>query len=57
MSTLYYYINPKTLTNQGMHNLPQLWHFRVVKSSNLTFRGYLANITLMLSVRSSLFVV
>ena len=56
MSTLYYYINPKTLTNQSTHNLPQFWHPRVVKSSNLTFGGYLAGTTPVLSVRSSLFV-
>ena len=31
MSTLRYYKNPKALTNQGTHNLPQLWHSRVVK--------------------------
>ena len=40
-----------------MHNSPQLWHFRVVRSSNLTFGGYLVGTTPMLSVRSSLFVV
>ena len=54
-STLYYYKSPNTLTNQGTYNWPQLWHFRVVKSSNLTFRGYLAGTTPVLSVRSSLF--
>ena len=31
MSTLRYYKNPKAFTNQGTHNLPQLWHSRVVK--------------------------
>ena len=31
MSTLRYYKNPKALTNQGTHNLPQLWHSRIVK--------------------------
>ena len=31
MSTLYYSKNPKILTNQGTHNFPQLWHFRIVK--------------------------
>ena len=46
----------KNLTNQGSHNLPQFWHSRVVKSSNLTFRGYLAGTTPVLFVRSSLFV-
>ena len=45
MSTLYYYKNPKTLTNQGKHNLPQLWHSRIVKSSNLTFGEYVASTT------------
>ena len=57
MSTLQYYKNLKTLTNQVTHNLPQVWHSRVVKSSNLTFRGYLAGTIPILSVRSSLFVV
>ena len=56
MSALHYYKSPEILINQGMHNLPQLWHSRVVRSSNLTFGGYLAGITLVLSVRSSLFV-
>jgi len=28
---LTYYKNPKTLTNQVMHNFSQLWHSRVVK--------------------------
>ena len=56
MSTLYYYKNPNTLTNQGTHNLPQLWHSKMVKSSNLTFRGYLAGTKLVFFVRSSLFV-
>ena len=32
MLTLRYYKNPKALTNQGTHNLPQLWHSRVVKA-------------------------
>ena len=31
MSTLRYYKNPKALINQGTHNLPKLWHSRVVK--------------------------
>ena len=31
MSTLYYYKNPKILTNQGTHNFPQLWHSKIVK--------------------------
>ena len=31
MSTLHYYKNTKTFTNQGTHNLPQLCHSRVVK--------------------------
>ena len=57
MLTLYYYKSPKIFTNQGTHNLPQLWHSRVVKSSNLTFEKYLAGTTPMLSVRSSLSVV
>ena len=39
-----------------MHNFPQLWHSRVMRSSNLTFRGYLADTTPVLSVGSSLFV-
>ena len=43
--------------DQDTHNFPQLWHSRVVKSSNLTFGGYLACITPVLSTRSSLFVV
>ena len=47
---------PQNPHNQGMHNLPQFWHSRVVKSSNLTYGGYLANITPVLSVRFSLFV-
>ena len=33
-----------------------LWHSRVVRNSNLTFGGYLAGTTPVLSVRSSLFV-
>ena len=32
MLSLRYYKNPKALTNQGTHNLPQLWHSKVVKS-------------------------
>ena len=55
MSTLYYYKSPKTLTNQGTHNSAQLWHSRVIKSSNLTFGGYLDSTTPMLSIRSFLF--
>ena len=47
---------PQNPHNQDMHNLPKFWHSRVVKSSNLTYRGYLANITPVLSMRSSLFV-
>ena len=47
---------PKTPIDQGTHNLPQLWHSRVVRSFNLIFRGYLAGTTPVLSVRSSLFV-
>ena len=57
MSTLYYYKSPKTLTNHGTHNSTQFWHSRVVRSSNLTFEGYLAGITPVLSIRSFLFVV
>ena len=56
MSTFYYYKIPNTLINQGTHNSPQLWHSRVVRSSDLTFREYLAGTTPVLSVRSSLFV-
>ena len=56
MSTLYYYKIPNTLINQGTHNSPQLWHSRVVRSSNLNFGGYLAGTTPVLSARSSLFV-
>ena len=56
MSVLHYYKSPKTLTNPGIHNSPQLWHSRVVRSSNLTFEGYLASTTPVLSVGSSLFV-
>jgi len=56
MSTLYDYKSPNTLTNQGTHNSSQLWHSRVVRSFNLTFEGYLADITVVLSVRSFLFV-
>ena len=33
-----------------------LWHSRVVRNSNLTFEGYLAGTTPVLSVMSSLFV-
>ena len=55
MSTFFYYKSLNTLTNQGTHNSPPLWHFRVVRSFNLTFEGYLAGTTPMLSVRSSLF--
>ena len=55
VSTLYYYKNPKTLTNQGTHNFSQLWHSRVVEFSNLTFEGYLAGTTSVFSIRSSLF--
>ena len=51
MSTLYYYKSPNTLTNQRTHNLPQFWHSRMVKSSNLTFGGYLADTTPVLFVR------
>ena len=51
---LHYYKNPKTLRKQGMHNSAQLWHSRVVRSSNLTFGGFLAGTTPVLSVRSSL---
>ena len=57
MSILYYYKSPNTLTNQGTHNFPQLWHSKVVKISNLTFEGNLVDTTLVLSVRSSLCVV
>ena len=56
MSTPYYYKSLNTLTNQGMHNLLQFLYSRVMRSSNLTFGGYLADTTLILSVRSSLFV-
>ena len=56
MSTIYYYKSPNTLTNQGTHNFPKFWHSRIVKSSNLTFGGYLAGTIPMLSVRFSLFV-
>ena len=56
MLAQYYYKSPETLTNQGTHNLPQLWPSRVVKSSNLTVEGYLAGTTQMLSIGSSLFV-
>ena len=31
MSALRYYKNLKALSNQGMHNLSKLWHFRVLK--------------------------
>ena len=55
MSTFYYYKSPNILTNQGTHNSPHLWHSRVVRSSNLTFGGYSAGTTLVLSVGSSLF--
>ena len=56
MSTPYYYKNPNTLTNQGTHNFTPLQHSRVVRSSNLTFGGYLAGTTPVLSVRFFLFV-
>ena len=41
----------------GTHNSLQLWHSKVVRSFNLTFGGYLAGTTPMLSIRSSLFIV
>ena len=47
---------PKDSQKTDTHNLPQLWHSRVVKSSNMTFGGYLVCITPVLSVRSSLIV-
>ena len=53
MSTPYYYKSSKTLTNQGTHNSSQFWHSRVVRSSNLTFKGYLAGTTPMLFDRST----
>ena len=56
MSTLYYYKSPNILINQGTHNSHQLWHSRVMRSSNLTFGGYLTGTTSVLSARSSLFV-
>ena len=54
-SNLCHYKNPKTLRKQ-VRIIYLLWHSRVVKNSNLTFRGYLASTTPVLSVRSSLFV-
>ena len=56
MSTLYYYKSPNILINQGTHNSHQLWHSRVMRSSNLTFEGYLTGTTSVLFARSSLFV-
>ena len=53
-SVLHYYKNPETLRKQGMHNSAQLWHSRVVRSSNLTFGEFVAGTTSVLSVRSSL---
>ena len=50
-------VSAKDPQKTGTHNSSQLWHSRVVKSSNLTFGGYLAGTTLVLSVRSSLFIV
>ena len=53
-ATYYYYKSPNTLTNQGMHNLPSLTLQSRENNFNLTFGGYLAGITLILSVRSSI---
>ena len=51
-----YTIIPKALINQGMRNFPQLWHSIVVEIlSNLIFEGYLAGTTLILSIRSLVF--
>ena len=51
---LYATIKTQDPQEKGTHNSPQLWHSRVVRNSNLTFGGYLASITLVLSARSSL---
>ena len=53
---LHYYKSPKTLKKQ-VRIIHLSSSIRVVKSSNLTFRGYLASTTLILSIRFSLFIV
>ena len=47
----------KTLKKQVCIIHPSSGTLRVVRSSNLTFGGYLAGTTSVLSIRSSLFVV
>ena len=54
MSTLHYYKNLKALTNRDTHNFSSSGTLELWKFSNLTFGGYLADTTLVLSTRSSL---
>ena len=50
-------LKPKDPQKTGTHNSSKLWHSKVVRSSNLTFGGYLADTTPVISVRSSLSIV